>query len=164
MGRGHGATRGGGAGGGLSDAAINSMARNIVPGTTLNPNEIPELMTGEIMINTGWDYDKKHGWAMNARVPEIENRIQQETGAAPAQPSSKASNKVKEKYLKDYDTYHDRYMSAMTKGISDYKKVLGKTKNSELRALLADKITTYTKWKNEASGIKDWIHKAFRPR
>lgn len=116
-------------------------------------------MNGTIIIDKGYNYDKKQGWATNARVPEIEAQITAETGAAPAKPTSRKGNA---KYVQAYDAYHEKYMAAMSKGVSEYKKVYAKTKNKELKSLIADKIVTYQGYMKDAGGIKDWIHKVYK--
>ena len=143
----------------LSDAAINRMAKSVVEGTTLDPRTVPELMKGEILVDSGFNRDTKQGWATNARVPEIEAQISNEIGDIPQINGSSA--KAKAKYVKDSIAYSDRYQSAMTKGITAYKKVLSKTKNKELKSLIANKIKTYTEWKSEQKNTLAWVMKNY---
>ena len=153
-GRAGGGARGGG--GGMSDAQIARMAKEVVNSL----NMTPEIMNGTIIVNHGYNYDTKEQYVMNARVPEIEARITKEAGEAPAKPTSN-SKAAKQKYAKAYVAHHEKYMAAMSKGIADYKKVLGQTKDKNLKALLAHKIVTYQGYMKDAPGIKDWIVKHY---
>ena len=161
-GRAGGGASGGMGGGALSDAAINSMSKSFVEGTTLDPRNVPELMKGEILIDKGFNHDTKKGWATNARVPEIEAQITNEIGDIPQIKGNSA--KAKTQYIKDSIAYSDRYQKAMTKGISEYKKVLSKTKNKELKSLIADKIKTYSQWKGEQKETLKWVIKDYTPK
>ena len=167
MGRGHGGTRGSGAGGGIpSDAAIAKMSQNWVPGKEIYvPNE-PQMMSGEIVATEVYDYDKGVGQWTNARSPQIEADMNNAIGEAPVQPKkmSMASNKEKAKYLAAYDAYHEKYMAGMAHGVNEYKKLIGRTKNPALKSLLAHKVQEYQKFMSEAGGTKDWLHKVYRPR
>lgn len=147
---------GGGArgGGGLSDAAIARMAKGTVSSLAMSP----EIMNGTIIVDKGFNYNTKEGWVMNARVPTIEAQITADAGPAPAKPTSRKGNA---KYVQAYDAYHEKYMAAMSKGVSEYKKVLAKTKDPNTKALLAHKIVTYQGYMKDAVGVKDWIHKKY---
>ena len=145
-GRAGGGARGGG--GGTSDAAIARMAKEWVPGSAINPVNEPQLLSGEILVT------QSGGSWTNARIGEVEAEIGKVTSSAPKQGKGA-------KYIKAYDAYHDRYMAAMSKGVAQYKQMIGKTKNPALKSLLAQNIVNKQKYMSEAAGVKSWIHKHF---
>ena len=149
-----------GGGGGMSDSAIARMAKDRVNGLSLDPAKVPELLKGQVLVDVTHNYQTGETYALNARVPEIEARIHSVTDNSPQKPSTN-SKAAKQKYAKAYEAYHEKYMAAMAKGVSEYKSAIGKTKNKELKALLAHKVVTYQGYMKEAGGVKDWIIKHY---